>query len=269
MTLDQALVLGVLQGVTEFLPVSSSGHLALAQSLLPNWKGPRLLFDVVVHLGTLAAIALVLRGRMWALVRAALSFLPGRMCPHGNSVERGWLLLIVLGSVPTAIIGLVLHDTVTTMHMNPAWVGAALLVTAILLVASERVGKRTRGPEALGIADALIIGVAQGFGVLPGISRSGSTVAVALWRDARGDVAVEFSILLSVPAVLGASLLEIQRSGLVTVGAEIVPLLAGFMAAFVIGAVSIKALQWVVTRRKLLPCAVYCALIGAGAIVFG
>ncbi len=269
MTLDQALVLGVLQGATEFLPVSSSGHLALAQSRLVDWEGPRLLFDVVVHLGTLAAIALVLRGRLWALARAACSFLPGRAGPYGNSSERRWLLLIALGCVPTAIIGLVLHDSVVAMHLHPASVGGALLVTAALLVLSERIGRRSRGAEALGVADAVIIGVAQGFGVIPGISRSGVTVAAALWRDVRGDVAVEFSILLSVPAVLGAGLLEIQKSGLATVGAEAAPLLVAFGAAFVVGTLSLTALRWVVMRRKLLPFAVYCALLGTGAIVVG
>lgn len=269
MTLDQALVLGVLQGATEFLPVSSSGHLALAQSWLPGWEGPRLLFDVVVHLGTLAAIALMLRRRLWALAQAALSYLPGRARPNGNSVERRWLALIVLGSIPTVLIGLALHDPVVAMHLKPASVGVALLVTALVLVLSERIGKRTRGAEDLGATDAVIIGLAQGLGVLPGISRSGATIASALWRDVRGDVAVEFSLLLSVPAVLGASLFEIHNSGLATVGAEFVPLLVGFVAAFVVGAVSIKALQWVVAQHRLLPFAAYCALLGAGAIILG
>ena len=268
MTLDQALVLGVLQGVTEFLPVSSSGHLALAQWLV-DWQGPRLLFNVVVHLGTLAAIALVLRGRLYGLARAALSFLPGGAGASGHVVERRWLLLIALSSIPTAIIGLVLHDGVTAMYLRPPWVGGALLVTAALLVLSERIGGRSRGAEALGVADAVVIGLAQGIGVVPGISRSGATLAAALCRDVRGDVAVEFSILLSVPAVLGAGLLEIQRSGLSTLGAEVSPLLVGFAAAFVVGSLSLQALRWVVVRRRLLPFAVYCALVGAGAIALG
>ena len=268
MTLDQALVLGVLQGATEFLPVSSSGHLALAQSFAA-WQGPGLLFEVVVHLGTLAAIALVMRGRLWGLVLAALSFLPGRAGAYRHSVERRWLFLIALGSVPTAVMGLLLHDAVLAIHLRPPLVGGALLVTAALLVLSERMGRRSRGAEALGLADALIIGVAQGFGLIPGISRSGATVAAALWRDARGEVAVEFSILLSVPAVLGASLFEIQRNGLATLGAEVVPLLVGFGAAFVVGSLSLQALRWVVTRRKLLPFGVYCALMGAGAVLLG
>ena len=268
MTLDQALVLGVLQGVTEFLPVSSSGHLALAQWLV-DWQGPRLLFDVVVHLGTLAAIALVLRGRLYGLARAALSFLPGGLGPSGNRLERRWLLLLALGSIPTAIIGFALHDVITAMHLLPRGVGGALLVTAALLVLSERIGGRRRGPEALGAADAVVIGLAQGLGLVPGISRSGSTIAAALWRDVRGDVAVEFSILLSVPAVLGAGLFEIQRSGLAAVDADAFPLLVGFGAAFVAGTLSLKALRWVVVGRRLLPFAVYCALVGAGAIVLG
>jgi undecaprenyl-diphosphatase len=230
---------------------------------------PQLLFDVVVHLGTLAAIALVLRRRLAALIRAMPSLLPGREPAPGRETDRRWLILIALGSVPTAVIGLSLRGTVEVMHVQPRWVGPALLVTAFLLVAAERCGRRDRGPEALGLADAIIVGVAQGFGVVPGISRSGSTVAAALWRGARADVSVEFSILLSVPAVLGANVLEITGAGISTISGEILPLLVGFGAAFATGVLSLKALQWVVTRRKLLPFAVYCAVLGGGVMLFG
>jgi undecaprenyl-diphosphatase len=258
-----------LQGATEFLPVSSSGHLVLARAWLPSAGSPQLLFDLVVHLGTVAAVALVLRGRLGALIRAAPSLLPGREPPEGAETERRWLMLIAVGSVPTALIGLSLRGTVEEMHLRPAWVGVALLITAVLLIASERFGRRERGPEALGVADAVTIGIAQGLGVLPGISRSGVTVATALWRGAQAEVAVEFSILLSIPAILGANLLELTRAGPATVGGEIFPLLVGFGAAFLTGALSLKALQWVVTRRKLLHFAVYCAAVGTGAILLG
>ena len=265
----QALGLGILQGGTEFLPISSSGHLALAQNLLPGLTGHLLLFDVVVHLGTLLAIAVLFRRRIGQLLRAGFSYLPGGASGQVSDVDRRWLLLIGVGSVPTAAIGLLLRDTTESLLERPAWVGAALLVTALLLVVSERTGSRERGAAEIGLVDALIIGVAQGLAVIPGISRSGATVAAALWRDARGDVAVEFSLLLSMPAVAGAALLVGIESGGVVTAAEVAPLAVGFVAALATGLVAVKALQWVVTRRRLLPFAVYCALLGTGALAFG
>ena len=268
MTLTQALALGVLQGGTEFLPISSSGHLALAQNLLPDVSGPLLLFDVVVHVGTLVAIAVMLRQRLGRLLRAGLSWL-GLGRDDVQEVDRRWVLLIVVGSVPTAALGLLLEAPAETLLGRPALVGAALLVTAALLVVSERIGRRDRGAADLGIRDALLIGVAQGCAVLPGISRSGATVAAALWRDSRGDTAVEFSLLLSMPAVAGAALLVAVRSAAEVSAADLAPLAVGFGAALTTGMIAIRALQWAVTRRHLLPFAVYCALLGAGAIALG
>ena len=270
MTLTQALGLGILQGATEFLPVSSSGHLVLARSWISTHDGSvQLLFDVIVHLGTLGAIAVVLRRRLWALIRAGLSYLPTRERPAGLETDRRWIALIVLGSVPTAAIGLALHDGVKRMQLEPGWVGVALLVTAALLVVSERFGSRRRAAGDLGVVDALTIGVVQGFGVLPGISRSGATIAAALGRGLRAEVAVEFSVLLSVPAVLGAVVLEASAAGLSTLRDQIEPLAVGLVAAFVTGVLSLRALQWVVAQRKLVPVAVYCGLVGAGAMIYG
>lgn len=269
MTLTQALVLGVLQGVTEFLPISSSGHLALAQNLMPGLSGPLLLFDVVVHLGTLLAIAVLLRERIVRLLRAALSFVPGLGAADVSDVDRRWVLLILAGSVPTALIGLGLRDTTEALLERPAGVGVALLVTAALLLISERLGRRSRGAEDLGWVDALVCGVAQGLAVIPGISRSGATVAAALWRDVDGSTAVEFSLLLSMPAVAGAALLVAIESGGSGVGENLGPLLVGFAAALLTGIAAVKALQWVVVRRRLAPFAAYCAIVGVGAIILG
>ncbi len=269
MTLTQALALGVLQGGTEFLPISSSGHLVLAQNLLPDLSGPLLLFDVVVHLGTLLAIALLFRARIWQLLRAAVSLIPGAGDLGVPEVDRRWVGLIVAGSVPTAIIGLLLRDLTESLLQRPAHVGAALLLTAALLLVSEHLGRRTRESADLRLVDALAVGVAQGLAVIPGISRSGATVATALWRDVRGDVAVEFSLLLSMPAVAGAALLVALESGDTLAAADLAPLAVGFAAALASGLAAVKALQWVVTQRRLAPFAVYCALVGVGALILG
>jgi undecaprenyl-diphosphatase len=268
-TLSQALGLGVLQGLTEFLPISSSGHLALAQHALPGGEGPSLLFNVVVHLGTLLAIAFVLRRRLLQLAAAAVGLSRARDPSPDEAVARRWLWLIVVASVPTALLGLGAREIVEAMNARPAWVGGALLCTGAILWGSERFGRRERGDAELGVADALVVGVAQGFGVLPGISRSGVTIGAALWRGVRGDTAVELSILISIPAVLGANLLEISRAGGAALRADLAPLVCGFVAAFGAGYLSLRALQWVVMRRRLLPFAAYCGLLGAGAIALG
>jgi undecaprenyl-diphosphatase len=267
LTLWQALVMGVLQGVTEFLPISSSGHLVLAQNVWPGLEGSFFLFDVVVHLGTICAILWVLRRRVGALL-SALAALLARGNP-GDPIATRWLGLIVVASIPTTVLGIALRDLVEGMQTRIVWVGAALVVTALLLFVAERWGARTRGPTEMGWVDALIVGVAQGVAVLPGISRSGATVTAALCRDARADVAVEFSMLISIPAVIGANLLEGARAGLADLNAEKAQLIVGFLAAFVAGALSLRALQWVVQRRLLLPFAAYCAVVGLGVIGFG
>jgi undecaprenyl-diphosphatase len=268
----QALALGVLQGATEFLPISSSGHLVLAQNLIPGLSGPLLLFDVVVHLGTLVAIVVLLRVRIARLVLAAASLLPagwGGPAREGLEVERQWIFLLAAGTLPTAIVGFGLRGLAEELLHRPAAVGLALLVTAALLVGSERFGRRTRQAGELGWIDAVAIGTAQGLAVIPGISRSGATVAVGLWRDARGDVAVEFSLLLSVPAVAGAALLVGLESAGELRAEHLAPLATGFVAALVTGMAALKALQWVVVKRRLFPFALYCAVVGIGAIALG
>jgi len=267
-TLTQAVALGILQGGTEFLPISSSGHLALAQNLLPGLQGHLLLFDVVVHVGTLVAIAVLLRERVWALAKASLSFLPG-VSLSASDTDRRWVWLIVAGSVPTAVIGLLLRGASERLLGDPRGVGAALLVTAALLLVSERLGRRDRGANDLSLLDALICGTAQGLAVIPGISRSGATVASVLWRGAEGAVAVEFSLLLSMPAIAGAALLVgIEGFGTLQ-AAELAPLAVGFLSALLTGVLAVKALRWIVVQRRLAPFALYCALLGGGAIILG
>ena len=249
--------------------MSSSGHLVLAKHLLgvDLEAGSGLLFDLFVHLGTLLAIALVLRERLGQLARAALSYLPGAAPP--DATARRWLWLIAAGSVPTALLGLGLYGAVEAMQTQPDWVGVALLATAAILFASERMGARSRSRAELGWPDALWVGCLQGLAVLPGISRSGATVAGGLLRDVDAETAVEFSMLLSLPAILGAGALALARADAGVMSEAGAALAVGFAAAFVVGALSLKALQWVVRQRKLEAFAAYCSVIGLGAIWLG
>jgi undecaprenyl-diphosphatase len=267
-TLAQAFALGMLQGVTEFLPISSDGHLALAQSWLGGTEAP-LLFTVVVHLGTLVSIAIVMRERLFGLVAAGLAWLARRAPRSADGDDLRWIWLIVVASVPTALIGLALRDLVEVLTERPAWVGAGLLATAVALYASHRIGSGSRDRHELGWRDALLIGTAQGLAVLPGLSRSGTTITTGLARGVRGDVAVDFSVLISVPAVIGANLLEFAEVDASTLASQAAPLAIGFLAAAVTGVLALRALRWVVVRGRLLPFAIYCVLVGAGAILLG
>jgi undecaprenyl-diphosphatase len=263
-TLAEALALGVLQGVTEFLPISSDGHLALAHLLLGAGDSD-LVFDIVTHLGTMLAILVLLRRRIADLLRAALAWIGQRDADPALRTQQRWLVLIAVASVPTALVGLALEGTTESMRLQPLWVGLWLCATGALLVAAERIGGRTRDAAALGARDAVLIGIAQGLAVLPGLSRSGTTVATGLWRNLSPAVAVDFSLLISVPAVLGANLLKLDEMS----AAPVAPLLVGFAAALVTGIGAVKLLQWIVVTRRLLPFAVYCAVVGVGTIAVG
>lgn len=268
MTVIEALTLGILQGATEFLPISSSGHLALAQ----GWMGLRenqLVFDVVVHVGTLCAIAIVFRKRLWQLVQVGPSLLHGWAMDPDQRADQRWLLLIALASIPTAVIGLLLKEVAETLLIQPAYLGPAFLGTGALLLFSERRGRRDRGSGALGILDALLIGVAQGIAVIPGVSRSGATVSTALARDIEPKSAVEFSLLISMPAVAGAALLTGLQANGVPGALDPLPLLVGFVTALASGLLAVRALQWAVGQRWLLPFALYCAALGAATLAVG
>ncbi|MBP8973970.1 MAG: undecaprenyl-diphosphatase UppP [Anaerolineae bacterium] len=262
MDLFKALVLGILQGATEFLPISSSGHLVLVPWWL-NWSEPPLIFDVVVHLGTLMAV-LVYFWRDWlALLRAGAHALRSRTV---QDPDTRLLLLIVLGTVPAAVVGALLEDAFETTFSKPSLVAAFLLVTALLLFLSERVQTGRRGLEDLTTRDALVVGTAQALAILPGLSRSGSTIAAGIMRGLPRAVSARFSFLLATPIILGTG----AKQGFdVITGAEEVsraligPLAVGFAAAAVVGFVCIWGLLRLLQRRRLYGFAAYCAVFGA------
>ena len=259
MTLLHATLLGLLQGATEFLPVSSSGHLAIAQYFIDGFSQPGILFDVVLHVGTLCAVMIY----FWNdLVQIATS--PWCKKTEGEHY-RHLLRLIIFGSIPTAIIGLAFKDPLTKLFHNIPVVCAMLVITGILLFSAERWRNRPRKQSQLTMADALITGLVQGFAILPGISRSGSTIATLLFRGIEGTAAARFSFLLSMPAVGGAALLSLRDiNGL---AADQLPIyLAGGATAFISGLLSIHLLMAVVRNKRLAGFAFYCW--GVAALVF-
>ncbi|MEZ4483862.1 MAG: undecaprenyl-diphosphate phosphatase [Syntrophotaleaceae bacterium] len=255
MSLLDAVLLGLLQGVTEFLPVSSSGHLAVAQHFLPGFSQPGVLFDVLLHVATMGAVILYFRRDCALLVTA-----PFRR-DQESALYRRLLFLLALGSVPTAVIGLLFKDFFIGLFHNLTVVASMLLVTGTLLFLSERLRCGKRKEEKLTWSDALLVGTVQGGAIIPGISRSGSTIAALLLKGVDGETAARFSFLLALPAIFGAALLSLGDMTAVA-GAELSAYVAGMVTAFVAGLLSIHLLLAVVRRRRLFAFALYCWLAG-------
>jgi undecaprenyl-diphosphatase len=256
MTLTDAILLGIVQGITEFLPISSDGHLAMVQHYLPNFEQPGLLFDVLLHVGTLGAILLYFQRDVGRLLTA-----PFRQTSEGRRDQR-LLVLIVAASVPTAIIGLLLKREVEQWMENMLVVGLMLMLTGTLLFVGERYRRSgRRGEAALTVTDALLTGIAQGLAVLPGLSRSGSTIATLLFRGVDGETAARFSFLMAMPAIAGAALLSVNDFGTLPM-AEFPVYLAGTGVAFFTGLGAIRLLLDIIRRQRLVWFAGYCWIVG-------
>lgn len=255
-------VLGILQGLTEFLPVSSSGHLVLLQSVLPGFREPGVLFHVTVHLATLCAVLLYFRRDVAALAGAAV--MPGRADPSTMRLLR----LVVIGTVPTALIGLLFAEALESLFSSVSTAAAMLLVTGVLLFATDRAPERNRGVEGMGAGHAIVIGLVQGMAIVPGISRSGATVAAGVFSGLGRDLALRYSFLLSIPAILGAFVLQLLTHGLE--GAREVNLPGyglAFLAAFAAGYLSINLLWKVLLARRLTWFACYCWGVGLSVLL--
>ena len=261
-----SVVLGVIQGLTEFLPISSSGHLAIVQRYLGlEAAGPQmLLFDVLAHFGTLIAVLIVFAGPVKRFVRR----LVGELDQSLYSKRYAWrlLTLVVAATIPTAVIGLALRDRFEAAFGCPDLIGIALLVTGVLLAATARVKRPSRGWRGFRWWQAVLIGLAQAAAIMPGISRSGSTICIALFCGLRRRWAAEFSFLIAAPAILGASLINVIEA--VKLPADQLaqipwgPIIAGSLAALVSGVFALRLLLGVVRAAKLHYFAPYCWLLG-------
>ncbi|MFH1328785.1 MAG: undecaprenyl-diphosphate phosphatase [Candidatus Bathyarchaeota archaeon] len=252
-TLIDILILAVVQGLTEWLPVSSSGHLVITQKVL-GLNLP-LIYSVMLHVGTLIVILTVFRKDVAEIIKALVK--------REFQTEEGKLaLLIAVGSVPIAIIGFVFYDFFESLFDNLLVVGVALLITGCVLFFSER----RIGNRKMGILDSLLIGLAQGVAIIPGVSRSGVTIATGLLRKIGKATAFRYSFLLSVPAVIGATLMESRE--LVTGNIDVVPLFLGAIISMIVGYASLKLLQKIVMSEKFHLFAYYCWIVGIVIILF-
>ena len=268
----QAIFLGIVQGATEFIPVSSSGHLVIIPWLLGWERDPEvgLFFDTILHWGTLVAIFVVFWREFWTMFVAALKSIGTRSLTDPQA-RVAWF--IVIGSIPAAFLGLFFTDALSKLYMEPSMAGFAMLVTAGLLAGSELLVKRAqqfRDLDQINLKDSIFIGLAQGFALIPGISRSGSTIAAGLSRGIRRDEAARFSFYLGTPAFLGAGLLQtvdVMSIPGVDIGAMAPALIAGFLAAAIMGIIAIRFLLAYLRKHSLNVFAVYCAVVGLLTIV--
>lgn len=277
MSVWQALVLGLLQGATEFIPISSSGHLTLVPWLLRWQFDPTLknAFDVMAHWGTLVAVFVVLGPDLWRMIRGGFWTLGGltrggvsgvvARAVQNPDARLAWL--VVIGSVPAAVLGLLLEDWFEMLFGTPRLVSLLLVVNAGILAFAEWRGQMGREVAELDWLDALLIGFGQALAIAPGISRSGATIASGLLRGVRRAAAARFSFLLSTPVILGAGVWQLKDL-LAIEGwtAYLLPMVVGFVAAALAGYLCIRFLLGYLRQGKLYPFALYCLLAGLAGV---
>lgn len=264
MTVLEAIFLGIIQGATEFLPVSSSGHSILLPALL-DMPNPGLDLIAIAHQGTLLAVLLYFWRDLWRIVLGVLRGLRNRAPLSDPDSRLGWFIL--LGSIPAATAGLLLEDFFEDMFGRPIFAAGFLLVTALLLFVGERLLSGEIEIEKIDGLDALAVGIFQMFALFPGISRSGSTITGALWRGLDREAAARFSFLLGVPAIAGAGLLAVLDILEADVSGQFTVYAATFLAAAVTGYLCIHFLLTWLRNHSLMPFAVYCAVFGVGYIL--
>lgn len=285
MSLLQAIMMGIIQGLTEFLPVSSSGHLALFKILFGIETDTGILYDVLLHVGTLIAICLVYYRDIWKLIVDGLCIIrdagvnvvilfknkiKGENEPYRrviNSSYRKFAMLIIVSTIPTGVIGYFGRDVVDMASEILIVPGICLIVTAVLLFVADHTKDGDKLPKTVTYTDAFSVGIAQGIATLPGLSRSGTTITACLLSGYQRNFAVKYSFLMSIPAILGALVLEFKdATDMAVSGQEILYYIIGMLVAAVVGYICIKTMLVVVRKKKFTGFAVYCLIVGALSI---
>ena len=265
MTIFEAIVLGVLQGITEFLPVSSSGHLVLMQHFL-GIKESQVFFDVMLHFGTLGAVIIVYYQLIGSLMRTGFATLfqadfyrhPRLTISNSPDLRLIWFLL--LGSIPTGLIALLFKDSLEAIFGKPMVVAGMLIITGLILQLS-RLGQRRRQTETpLRAWHTPLVGIVQGLAIIPGISRSGSTISISLLLGLSPQVAAQYSFLLSIPAILGAVILKLKDVEKITIAPTVI--VAGILTSFIVGYIALRFLLAMLNRGKFSIFSYYCFALG-------
>jgi undecaprenyl-diphosphatase len=228
----EAIVLGLVQGLTEFLPISSSGHLRIVPAFF-GWEDPGAAFTAVIQLGTMAAVVLYFRHDLWRIAVAWCQELRVPFRSRSHEANLGWF--IIVGTVPISVLGLIFRDQIESGARDLYLIGSALIVFSFVMLLADRFGSRRREITELNMRDGLVIGFAQALALIPGVSRSGATISAGLFRNFDGAAAARYSFLLSVPAVVLSGLFEIRDiggAGGASVGATIIATLGAFVSGY-------------------------------------
>lgn len=270
MGIGVVVLLAIVQGIAEFLPISSSGHLRVAAELF-GLNDPQTLFDVMLHVGTLVAVVVVYRDRVSGLFGALGRLLRGQV-QWRTDADLRLMTFVVVGTIPTGIIAIALGQTLEKWAASLVFVGVALLVNAVMLVVLGRLirdprrAKNARDLSAMTMKDALLIGLAQGVAVTRGISRSGSTITAGVLLGLRQDAAATYSFLLSIPAILGALVLSLKDFD--GEASALLPGLLGAVIAGIVGVIALKLLLKLLDRGRLGLFAGWCAAVGVFALIW-
>ena len=266
MSIFQAIVLGIVQGLTEFLPISSTGHLRIVPAFL-GWEDPGAAFTAVTQLGTMAAVLLFFREDLRRIARAWLGSLRRPELRKSLDARTGWY--IIIGTIPIGIFGLAFKDQIENGARDLYLIGSALIVLGLVLLLAERVGTRDRNLEQLNRRDGIVVGLAQALALIPGVSRSGATITAGLFLGFDRTAAARFSFLLSIPAVVLSGLLEL---GSILGGDEgddtsLLALGVATLMAFIVGYASIALLLRYLTRHSTIVFVVYRVALGSLVLV--
>ena len=264
----QAIILGIVQGLTEFLPVSSSAHLVFFPYILGTKSS--VAFDTVLHLGTLVAVVSFfwkdILSMIKALVSSILDIFRGTF-KEGvkEDVYKRLVWLLVVGTIPAGVMGILFKNEFEALFTSVLAVGFFLLITGVLLWTAEHYKRGNKEVKEVSFKNALAIGIFQGFAIAPGISRSGATISAGLFSGLNRELAARYSFLLSIPAILGAALVQVKD--ITTIDMTLTALIAGFLAAVIFGYLAIKLLLKIIKDWSLLIFAYYCWIVGIASII--
>ncbi len=263
----EAILQGILQGLTEFLPVSSSGHLSLFQHFTGNSGETGIFFSLMLHLGTLIAVFIAFRKTIWQLILELFSMLwdivRGKFKWSERSEYRNMLVMLIISCLPLILV-FVLKDFFESFSTDNdiLWEGIFFLVTAIMLFMGDHVGRRNKGPGDITPKDALVVGVFQAIAPLPGVSRSGSTISGGMLSGMDRDTAVQYSFILGIPVILASSLSELMDATAADLQVELLPILVGMVVAAVVGLLAIKLVRYISRTDKFGIFVWYTAILG-------
>ncbi len=271
MSVLEALISGFVQGATEFLPVSSSGHLVILQTIF-GMSDNNLEFAIILHMGTFLAIVAAYHNSVFQLIKEFFLMLFDLIRFKGLNLKKSkyryYIVYIIIATIPAAVVGFLFDDFISEAFSSIHMVSITLFITGFILLFGEKIGKNNKGViEKLGAGKSVIVGLFQMCAILPGISRSGTTMTGGLFCGLKKEDALEFSFLLALPAILGSLILKLKDVIGTVIDTSLLPIAAGFLASLVVGYLSIKLFNLIVKKGSLLYFSVYCWIVSLLLIV--